>query len=89
MFGVTGDWSTAALEPGTCYNRHIYRWYAKGVAGFTAAWARETEKMPETRQLDGERGRRGRRGRHGKVGGDRRKLETFQSRFDWTDPGAS
>ena len=38
LFGVTGDWRTAALDPGTwCTKVH------EGVCRFIAAWVREEE----------------------------------------------
>ena len=45
LFGVTGDWSTAALDPGVWYSTVR----GKGCR-FMAAWVKEEEKAPEHRQ---------------------------------------
>ena len=50
-----------------------------------AAWVMEEEKAPESRQRRRERGRKGGQG-WGSTWGDRRKVATFQTRFDWTSP---
>ena len=44
VFGITGDWSTAALDPGD--------WYSTVREGcrFMAAWVKEEEKASEHRQ---------------------------------------
>ena len=45
LFGITGDWSTAALDPGV--------WYSTvhgGGCRFMAAWVKEEEKAFEYRQ---------------------------------------
>ena len=45
LFGVTGDWSTAALDPGV--------WYSAvhgGVCRFMAAWVKEEENASNQRQ---------------------------------------
>ena len=45
MFGITGDWSTAALDPGVWYNT-VY----EGGCRFMAAMVREEEKASENWQ---------------------------------------
>ena len=45
VLGITGDWSTAALDPGVWY-RTVY----KGGCRFMAARVREEEKASENRQ---------------------------------------
>ena len=45
MFGITGDWSTAALDPGVWYST-VY----EGGCRFMAAWVREEVKASEHRQ---------------------------------------
>ena len=81
MFGITGDWSTAALDPGAWYNI-----VSAGSCRFMAAWVREKEKGSKNRQR--------KREAEGAdkvecTWGDRKKLETFQSRVDWETQGLS
>ena len=45
QFGVTGDWRTAALDPGTWYNN-----VHEGCCRFMAAWVREKENASNQRQ---------------------------------------
>ena len=45
LFGVTGDWKTAALDPGAWYNT-----VQEGVCRFMAAWVREEENASNQRQ---------------------------------------
>ena len=45
LFGVTGDWRTAALDPGAWYNK-----VHEGGCGFMAAWVREEENASNQRQ---------------------------------------
>ena len=45
VFGITGDWSTAALDPGVRYST-----VCKGCCRFMAAWMRGEEKAPKNRQ---------------------------------------
>ena len=77
LFGITGE-STAVLDPGAWYS--IVR---EGGCRFMAAWTKEEEKV--RKQAEKERSGRGGQGR-GCAWGDCSKLETFQSRVDWTNP---
>ena len=45
LFGVTGDWRTAALDPGACYNI-----VHEGGCRFMAAWVGEEENASNQRQ---------------------------------------
>ena len=45
LFGVTGDWKTAALDPGAWYNT-----VQEGGCRFMAAWVREDENASNQRQ---------------------------------------
>ena len=45
LFGVTGDWKTAALDPGAWYNA-----VQEGGCRFMAAWVREEENASNQRQ---------------------------------------
>ena len=45
LFGVTGDWKTAALDPGAWYNT-----VQEGGCRFMAAWVREEENASNQRQ---------------------------------------
>ena len=45
LFGVTGDWSTAALDPGVCINT-----VHEGGCRFMAAWVKEEENTSNQRQ---------------------------------------
>ena len=45
LFGVTGDWKTAALDPGAWYNT-----VHEGGCRFMAAWVREEENASNQRQ---------------------------------------
>ena len=45
LFGVTGDWKTAALDPGAWYNT-----VQEGGCRFMAAWVREEENASDQRQ---------------------------------------
>ena len=45
LFGITGDWRIAALDPGVWYS--ILR---EGSCRFMAAWVKEEEKASEHRQ---------------------------------------
>ena len=49
LFGITGDWSTAVLDPGVWYST-----VHEGGCRFMAAWMKEEEKASEHRQ--GKRG---------------------------------
>ena len=48
LFSITGDWSSAALDPGAWYSTVC----EEGAVGlwFMTAWAREKEKASENRQ---------------------------------------
>ena len=45
MYGITGDWSTAALDPGVWYST-----VREGGCRFMDAWVREEEKVFENRE---------------------------------------
>ena len=45
LFGITGDWNTAALDPGAWYST-----VREGGCRFMAAWVKEEEKASEHRQ---------------------------------------
>ena len=45
LFGIRGDWSTAALDPGAWDSTVL-----EGGCRFTAAWVKEEEKASEHRQ---------------------------------------
>ena len=45
LFGVTGNWNTAALDPGAWYNT-----VHEGGCRFMAAWVREEENVSNQRQ---------------------------------------
>ena len=45
MFGITGDRSTVALDPGVCNTMR------EGGCRLMVAWVREEEKAPENRQM--------------------------------------
>ena len=45
LFGITGDWSTAALDPGVWYGT-----VHEGGSRFMAAWVKEDEKASKHRQ---------------------------------------
>ena len=45
LFGITGDWSTAALDPGVWYSTAH-----EGGCRFMAAWAREEENASNQRK---------------------------------------
>ena len=45
LFGDTGDWRTAALDPGAWYNK-----VREGGCRFMAAWVREEEDASNQRQ---------------------------------------
>ena len=45
LFGITGDWSTAALDPGVWYST-----VREGGCRFMAAWAKEEENASNKRQ---------------------------------------
>ena len=51
--GITGDWSTAALNPGAWYNTECV-----GDCRLSAAWVREEERAPESRKRGERRKRR-------------------------------
>ena len=46
LFGVTGDWSTAALDPEAWYNTVVH----EGGCRFMAAWVKEEENASNRRQ---------------------------------------
>ena len=46
LFGITGDWSTAALDPGVWYST-----LCEGGFRFMDAWLREEEKASENQQM--------------------------------------
>ena len=81
LFGVTGDWRTAALDPVAWYNK-----VHEGGCRFMAAWVREEENASNQRQKKREAEEAD------KVGGctwsDFSKLdvETFSNRVDLTNP---
>ena len=80
LFGTTGDWSTAALDPGVWYSA-----VHEGGCRCMAAWVKEQENASSHRQKKREAEE-----------ADRvevapgvtvcSKLETFSSRVDWTNP---
>ena len=45
LVGITGDWNTAALDPGVWYST-----VREGCCRFMAAWVKEEEKASEHRQ---------------------------------------
>ena len=45
LFGITGDWSTAALDPGAWYSA-----VHEGSCRFMAAWVKEEENASNQRQ---------------------------------------
>ena len=45
LFGITGDWSTAALDPGVWYSA-----VHEGGCRFMVAWVKEEKKSPDERQ---------------------------------------
>ena len=45
LFGITGDWNTAALDPGAWYST-----IREGDCRFMVAWVKEEEKASEHRQ---------------------------------------
>ena len=45
LFGITGDWNTAALDPGAWYNT-----VRDGGCRFMAVWVKEEEKASKHRQ---------------------------------------
>ena len=45
LFGITGDWSTSALNPGVWYGT-----VCKRGCRFMAGWVMEEEKTPESRE---------------------------------------
>ena len=45
LFGITGDWSTAAPDPGAWYST-----VHEGGCRFMAVWVKEEKKAPEHRQ---------------------------------------
>ena len=47
LFGVTGDWRTAALDPGAWYNIIVVH---EGGCRFMAAWVRDEENASNQRQ---------------------------------------
>ena len=57
LFGVTEDWRTAALDPGTSYNK-----VREGDCRFMAAWVREEEYASNQRQAEEARSGRGGQG---------------------------
>ena len=48
LFGITGNWSTAALDPGVWYS--IYTRSSEGGCGLMAAWVKEEENASNQRQ---------------------------------------
>ena len=57
LFGVTGDWRTAALDSGAWYNT-----VQEGGCRFMAAWVREEENASNQRQKKRETEERGGQG---------------------------
>ena len=47
LFGITGDWGAAALDPGVWYSTVCK---GGGCCRFTAAWVKEEENASEHRQ---------------------------------------
>ena len=45
LFGIMGDWCSAALDPGVWYSK-----VREGVCRYMAAWAKEEERASEHRQ---------------------------------------
>ena len=71
LFGITGDWSTAALDPGVYYCT-----VRKGGCRLMVAWVKQEEKSSEHRQ------RKAEAEEADKVSctwGDHSKLETFRA----------
>ena len=46
LFGITGDWSTAALDPGVWYSTAVHQ----GGCRFMVAWVKEEENASKHRQ---------------------------------------
>ena len=78
LFGVTGDWKTAALDPGAWYNT-----VQEGGCRFMAAWVREEENASNQRQKKRDADRRT---RLSCTWCDCSKLKTFSNRVDWANP---
>ena len=78
LLGVTGDWKTAALDPGAWYNT-----VQEGGCRFMAAWVREEENASNQRQKkrDAEEA-----DKVEVAPGVTSKLKTFSNRVDWANP---
>ena len=78
LFGVTGDWKTAALDPGAWYNT-----VQEGGCRFMAAWVREEENASNQRQKkrDAEEA-----DKVEVAPGVTVALKTFSNRVDWANP---
>ena len=94
VFSITGDWNTAALDPlglGTgseglgafcLFFKHNMRMGLQVYGGVGEGRGKRRSKSGRGR----ERPKRQTRLLKSCTWGNRRKLETFQSRVDWTDP---
>ena len=78
LFGITGDWSTAALDPGVWYST-----VHEGGCRFMAAWVKEEENASNQRQKKREAEEADKVEVPPWVSS---KLETVSSRVDWTNP---
>ena len=83
LFGITGDWSTAALDPMVWYSTVV----DEGGCRFMAAWVKAEENASKHRQ----RKREAEEADKVVVAatwswGDCSKLEMLSSRVDWTNP---
>ena len=79
IFDITGDWSTAALDPGVWYST-----VREGGCRFMAAWVKEEEKASEHRQGKREAEETD-KVEVACTWDDYSNLETFYSRDDWTN----
>ena len=75
LFGITGDWSTAALDPGVWYST-----VREGGCRFMAAWVKEEEKRPDIGSGREKRKREaGREKRKREAGREKRKREAEET----------
>ena len=56
LFGITVDWSTAALDPGVWYNSTVH----EGGGRFMAAWVKEADYASKQTMAEERSGRGGR-----------------------------
>ena len=79
LFGITGDWSTAALDPGAWYSA-----VHEGGCRFMVAWVKEKEHASSHQQTKREAEEADKVEVAPRV--TVASLETFSSRVDWTNP---